>query len=367
MAKKTEEKEEKLQMVGDHNQQPDDLPDDEALPPEKEEEEENEAKENEEEEAEDKRVGHSEEEEDEEDPERKAIRERRRLERKNRRERDARNRRELSFLRSRNEQLEREVSKIAARQDRQELMTLDERIEKVRSQLDQADDIYAKAVSNKDGNVAKEAMQVRDALRDNLKTLEEAKKTRKGKTAEESDDGDSEEPTERPTKKSGRVAPPELSEATITWFKANRGWFDPTLKDETSHIVKVMEDRLAAEGEYSSDEPEYWEELDRRIDRRFPELRKKKGKEGKKLNSREEIFDEDDEEEERPQERQKKKPGGPRFRVGGTTRPLGKNEVYINAERKKALQEAGVWDDQEARERYLKSYKKYDDEATRNS
>jgi hypothetical protein len=54
---------------------------------------------------------------------------------------------------------------------------------------------------------------------------------------------------------------------------------------------------------------------------------------------------------------------GPSFRTGGRERPLKPNEVYISAERKEAMIEAGVWDDPVLRNKYLKSYSDYDKQA----
>jgi len=48
--------------------------------------------------------------------------------------------------------------------------------------------------------------------------------------------------------------------------------------------------------------------------------------------------------------------------VSGRERQLKKNEVYISPERKDAMVEAGVWDDPELRQRYLKQYATYDAE-----
>jgi hypothetical protein len=39
------------------------------------------------------------------------------------------------------------------------------------------------------------------------------------------------------------------------------------------------------------------------------------------------------------------------------------NEVYIDPERKKAMQEAGVWDDPKLRQQMLKRYHQFDRDA----
>ena len=53
--------------------------------------------------------------------------------------------------------------------------------------------------------------------------------------------------------------------------------------------------------------------------------------------------------------------------AGAQDRPLKPNEVYISPERKEAMIEAGVWDDPETRQRYLKQYADYDRNAGENA
>lgn len=339
---KTDEKpEEPLSMVGDGADAP------ESPPPEEPVAAEAEADDDSEDEGEegDERVGHSAEEEESGD--RKALREKRRQERRNRREKDARLRREVNFLRARNEQVERQLSVIAHRQNATENLSIDSRIANFESQIRQAEEIHSKAVSNKDGETATEAMRIRAELEKHVEALRGEKQKRETRSVEIPDS---------PQRMEHR--PPET---VVSWVKSNE-WFDPSLRDETSHLVKIMEDRLAAEGEYTADQPEYWEELDRRIDRRFPNLRKARSK---GTSQKQEIFEVDDEPPEKATP--KKKTGGPRFSVGGQGRALKPNEVYINAERRKALEEAGVWGDPELMPRYLKAYKAYDEDAAKNS
>ena len=57
---------------------------------------------------------------------------------------------------------------------------------------------------------------------------------------------------------------------------------------------------------------------------------------------------------------------GPKITTGGRERPLRTNEVYIDADRKAAMIEAGVWDDEKLRARYLKRYQQYDKEHGRS-
>lgn len=300
----------------------------------------------------DERVGH-EEDSDDDGPEGETVeqkRERRRTERKNRREKDARLRREVNFLRQRNEQLERKFSETNARVDQQEVLTIDSRINGIAEQIRQAEQIHAKAVETNDGATATEALRIKDELLDQKRRYQEMKTGREAQR-------------ENGRQKENGAPPvdPGVKQQAQAWFGRNSDWFDPTLSDETSHLVKVMEDRLSREGEYEPSDPEYWAELDRRIAQRFPGLKK-----GRQVNGGDDE-DEDEVEEERPTRKPppKKAKGGPRFSVGGRERALGRNEVYIDAERRKALEDLGAWDDPVLRDRYLKSYAKYDAEAAK--
>lgn len=293
----------------------------------------------------DERVGHAEDEDDDDAVEGETAdqkRERRRRERKHRREKDARLRREVNYLRDRNEALERKFSQTLQRVDQHEVLSIDQRIGGIDSQIRQAESIHAQAIANQDGEAATEALRIRDELVAGKNKLLQAKERRATTTEEQS----------RP-----QTAPrvdTEVASQAQAWMKRN-AWFDGSLGDETSHLVKVMEDRLSHEGDYDPRDPEYWNELDRRIARRFPDLKK-----------RATVRDDDDDdggevEESRPAP--KKKPSGPKFSVGGRERALGKNEVYIDAERRRAMEDAGVWDDPVLRDRYLKAYQRYDTEA----
>jgi hypothetical protein len=101
-------------------------------------------------------------------------------------------------------------------------------------------------------------------------------------------------------------------------------WFDPQGGDERSKRVLQIDQNLTNEG-YNPLSLEYWRELDKRagVD--------------------------------------KKSRGGPPIGSGRErASAVSKNEVYISPERKQAMIDAGVWDDKNARQRYLKAYSEWD-------
>lgn len=300
--------------------------------------------------AEDERIGHGEDEEEDGD----SRRSRRSEERKRRKERQ---RRELNFLRARNEQLEREQSRrlaeIENRQVQGEVLAIDGRIANLEDQIRQAEEIHAKAVEKGDGESASEALRIRDQFKDGLQRLQGVKaQTVRGATAR------AQQPEE---------ADPAIAERAREWAEAN-DWFDPNLGDEDSTIAKAIEMRLYKEGRLDPRSAAYWKELDRRLKHRLPDKYSRSREHNAGDEEDEMIDDNDDDRDEERSERSNRQArrtngnGGPSFRTGGRERALKRGEVYVDADRRKVMEEMGVWEDEQLRNRYLKSYQKYDRE-----
>jgi hypothetical protein len=281
-------------------------------------------------------LGHSE--DDEEEPP-KQKRSRRQREKDSR----ARDKRELAFLRIRNDQLEQRFGEVESRQVQSEKMAIDQRIETLKGQLNLADEVIAEAVTKGQGKDHKEAMKIRERITENLRRLEEAKENME---------------TTEPTAEERRAAqqpqvPMEVRVNAGVWRKQNP-WWKPNGQDKDSAEVRKIDNSLVQEG-YDPCNEEYWEELTSRVKDALPHR-----------------FEEADEGEEPPLRRngkvQKKNGGGPRFSTSGREVNLKPNQVHISAARKAAMVEAGVWDDAVLRQRFLKQYQKYDREnAGRNS
>lgn len=306
----------------------------------------------------DERAGHSE--GDQEDDDRSALRERRRAERRAKKEQTRRERRELSFLRQRNEQLERRQSEIDMRMTQNEVVAIDTRIQAIEGDIRKADEVYAEAISKGDGQAAAEAQAIRDQLRDGLQQYRAARGQRVQQAQQR---------MQQPANGNGGPDP-KVREKAQEWLEENP-WFDPELGDDDSAIAKAIEERLARErGVDAAKGDDYWDEYNRRLKKRLPHLFDRDDE-----DDREEREDDEDDRDSDHNRRQREtrerdeKPtrkSGPRLTSGGRERPLKKNEVYVSKERREAMELAGVWDDVETRNRYLKQYQKWDAEARRN-
>ena len=289
-------------------------------------------------EQEESRLGGGREEDDAE-----AKKARRREENKTRRARQkvARERtdRELSFLRTRNETLERRFSNLESEVDARvtgsEVATVDTSINKAKSDLQLANQVIAQSVEQNDGKNLAEAMDHRDTIRDNLRDLEQAREYLTQERA----------PAQQPAM---QLDPRHVAHAQS--FMVDHDWWDPRGSNAESRSVLEIDRALATEG-FDPVSKEYWDELRTRVQSELPQ-----------------HFDAGDDAGDddagggtgNGKEPGKRRNRGPEFRTGGRERPLGKNEVYISPERKEAMVEAGVWDDPALRNKYLKAYATYD-------
>ena len=253
------------------------------------------------------------------DSEREAIRERRRLEKIERRDRKdkaiTRDKTELDFLRKRNDELERRMGAQEQRAHQSDLQNIDAHIRRAQEEAELSDKVIAKAVESSNGTDVAQAMRYRDQALAKLNQLHAIKA------------------------QATQVQPkpqPQFDEATISHareFMAEHPWYDINGRDEESAIVLAIDQSLNKDG-YDSKSDEYWAELKRRAARRLPERFKTETRVAR---------------------------GGPAVGSGREHAPTStRNEVYINPERKQALIEAGVWDDPILRKKYAARYAEYD-------
>lgn len=260
------------------------------------------------------------------DDEREAIRERRRKEKLERKERKtqaiSRDKLELDFLRKRNDDLERRVSVQEVRAHQTDLGAYDAYINQAAQEADMAERVIAKAVERGNGEDVAQAMRYRDQAITKVQQLQYQKQLAA---------------QQRPV-----AQPNQMDDLTMHYAKefiADNPWYDAQGRDEDSAIVIAVDQALAKDGLNPQTE-EYWDELRKRVARRLPEKFGKRQRAAK--------------EERTPR-------GGPSVGSGREHAPTStRKEMYVSPERKSALVEAGVWDDPVLRNKYLKRYAEYD-------
>jgi hypothetical protein len=260
------------------------------------------------------------------DSERAAIRERRRLEKVDRKDRRdqaiKRDKLELDFLRKRNDDLERRVSVQEQRSHQVDLGGYDQAIVKATEEVNLAERVIAKAVEAGNGADVTQAMRYRDQAIQKAQQLHFAKQ---------------QAAQQRPQPQAQKID--DMTMHYANEFIADNPWYDSQGRDEDSAIVIAIDQSLAKDG-FNPQTEEYWDELRKRTARRLPEKFK-----NQRQTSREERT---------PR-------GGPAVGSGREHAPATtRKEIYLSPERKQALIDAGVWDDPILRMKYAKRYSEYD-------
>jgi hypothetical protein len=264
-------------------------------------------------------------EEGETDKEREVIRERRRLEkleRKDRRDKAiSRDKLEMDFLRKRNDELERRMSAQEQRAYQADLGNLDTQLQQAQEETRMAEQVIAKAIEQGNGADVTKALGYRDQAMERVRQLNQVKQ----------------QATQRPI--TSEAKPDDLTMHYAKKFLDDNKWYDPQGRDEESSIVLAIDRALSGDG-YNPQTEEYWNELKKRAARRLPEK-------FKNLPTAEK-------EERTPR-------GGPTVGSGREHAPTStRQEVYLSPDRKQALIDAGVWDDPVLRVKYARRYAEYD-------
>lgn len=134
------------------------------------------------------------------------------------------------------------------------------------------------------------------------------------------------------------IAPDRAVQRQAAQWMERNPWYDPGGKDEDSQIALIVDKRMASEG-WSPSDPDYWEELDNRLQKRLPHL----------------YNGEERQERETPVRR-------PRSVVTGSGRENAassggsKTSFTLSTDQVKAMKDAGLWDDPEKRARMIRRY-----------
>jgi len=223
----------------------------------------------------------------------------------------------LQNLQRQNQELLERLSVVERKQSGSELARLDKAIDDQRMRIDFAKRKIKEATETGDGDLLTSAQEMWFEARRQAEDLESLKKR-------------SVQPSNQPIQQDPRV-----QRYASDWMERNP-WYDPNNKDMDSRIAMTIDQALAEEG-WDPKSPDYWEELDNRLQRSLPNRYTNSNNEKPVSKSR------------------------PRNAVTSSGREAasnagGKNQYILNPDRVKALKEAGMWDNLEVRNRMIKRY-----------
>ena len=272
----------------------------------------------------------------EDNEDREELRRKRREEKQIRAERRKqaieRDKRELNFLRQRNEELEKRMYAVEKTTVENTLSNLDVRLNEKIAEVRAAERIMGQAIEAGNGEDAAKALRIRDEAMKQAQQLQ-VMKHKQTQAVQQIQEAPS-------------APDPEVTSYAQDWISRNK-WYDPKAKTQESKIVLAIDQTLVEEG-YNPKSEEYWQELDKRVAKHLPHI-KGGGNDDDGGNTRQ----------------------GRKGPMVGSTRdqapPSSRQQVYISPERKQAMIDAGVWEDPVLRQRYLKQYAKWDRDNSTNS
>jgi len=263
---------------------------------------------------------------DESEEEREKIREARREERKLKKElakqREASAKHKISALEKRNEELARRLAAVENTAASYQFAQIDKALEDEATRVEYAKMKMLQAAQSNDAEAQVEYLEQLTEAKQRLQQVQHYKKQQL-------------EAAKAPKQNVPNELAAEVQQNATKWLKKN-SWFDPQARDTDSRIAKVVDQELAADGWDPSD-PEYWDELDNRLQSRLPHRYTGKGGNNKRSVA------------------------GPtassRVANASSAKP---GTIRISPERVQAIKDAGAWDDINKRNKMIRAYANYD-------
>ena len=221
----------------------------------------------------------------------------------------------LQAIQRENEDLRNRLSRVEQRTQGADMARLDKTIEDQQVRLEYNRMKLAEATSAGDGEAA---VKAQDALYESRQQLDQLARLKK----------QAEQPAQA-------TIDPSIQRNASTWIERN-SWYKPDLSDTDSKIAKQVDEVLSKEG-WSPSDPDYWDELDNRLQKYLPP--RYNGADKRESSQR-----------------------TPRNTVGSSGREAsaaygGTNRTFtLSAEQVRAMKDAGMWDNPEKRAKMIKRY-----------
>ena len=258
------------------------------------------------------------------DPEAERLREQKRLKRRARKEyhkqvaveKDMK----LTLLERQNQELLERLSVLEKKSHGSDIARLNKAIEDQETRITFAKQKIAEATASGNGEMLTAAQEMWFEARRQYEALDALKKK-----------------VVQPQKPRTIQAPdPVLKKYADAWV-SNNSWYDPNGKDPDSKVALAIDQAMGEEG-WNPRTPEYWEELDNRLQKYLP-------------HRYTEVAD----------EKPSRTPSRPRNVMTGSSRENatssgGRNTFTRSPEQVRAMKDAGMWDDPDKRAKMIRRY-----------
>jgi hypothetical protein len=264
---------------------------------------------------------------DDDDELRAAKRNRRRakkdLIRKTNQEKDIR----LTQLQRENEEFKRRLGQLERNTKSEQLVRIDKGIEDAQVRLEYAKMKLAEATQNGDGQAMVEAQTLWQNAQDETRQLT-AMRTQA--------DRELKQPAPQ-----ANVPDPEVQRLAAQWMRKNN-WYNPEGSDKDSRIAKKIDEVMSTQG-WNPTDPDYWEELDSRLQKELPHR-----------------YNDSNDDETRDVRRPRNVVGSAGREASAAYGGSNRTQFVLSPDRVKAMKEVGAWDNPERKARMIKQFIEFD-------
>lgn len=241
--------------------------------------------------------------------------------RKTNQEKDVR----LQQLQRENEEFKRRLNQLERNTKAEQITRLDKGIEDAQVRLEYAKMKLAEATQNQDGQAMVEAQTLWRNAEDEMRRL--------GAQKHQVD--------QQLRQPQVPVPDPTVQKLAADWMRKN-SWYRIDGSDNDSRIAKSIDELMVNQGWNPSD-PDYWEELDARLQKELPHR-----------------YNDSADEETRGVRRPRNVVGSSGREASAAYGGVNRTQFVLSPERVKAMKEAGAWDNPERKAKMIKHFIAYD-------
>jgi hypothetical protein len=257
------------------------------------------------------------------DPQAEALREQKRLKRVKRKEYHKQVSTEkdhkLEFLSRQNQELAEQVAILMKKSNSSDIARLNKAMEDAHNKTLFAKQKMAQAIADGNGELHASAQEMWFESRRQFEALDAVKR----------------KATAQPRQRTIQAPDPQLQRHASNWMENNQ-WYDPNGKDPDSKVALTIDQAMAEEG-WNPKTPQYWEELDNRLQKYLPHRY---------------TGDAD----EKPTQKRPRNFVTGSGRESASSSAIGKNQFALTREQVSAMKDAGMWDDPDKRAKMIRRY-----------
>ena len=264
---------------------------------------------------------------DDDDELREAKRNRRRakkdLVRKTNQEKDVK----LQSLQRENEEFRKRLGQLERNTKAEQLTRIDKNIEDAQVRLEYAKMKLSEATSNNDGQAMVEAQTLWQNSQDEMRQLSHIKHQ-------------VDQELKRP-QQNVHIPDPDVQRNATEWMRRNN-WYKPDANDTDSRVAKKVDELMVTQGWNPSD-PDYWDELDSRLQKELPHR-----------------YNRDNDEESRNVRRPRNVVTSSGREASAAYGGSNRTQFVISPDRVKAMKDAGAWDNPVRKAKMVQEFIKFD-------